>query len=66
MTTRAELWGALVGIDEAHVCGSQRLVLVGENMGALAQLLWGRASASRPQQQRILRRVTHRLGWAFP
>ena len=59
----AELWGTLVALDDAHARRARRLVLVGDNMGALAQLLWGRAGAGRVQQQRILRRIAHRLRW---
>ena len=59
----AELWGTLVALDDAHAQRARRLVLVGDNMGALVQLLWGRAGAGRVQQQRILRRIAHRLRW---
>ena len=34
-----------------------------DNAGALAKILWGRARAGLPEQQRILRRMTHRLRW---
>ena len=50
-------------LDDVHARGARRLVPVGDNMGALAQLLWGTAGAGRVQQQRILRRIAHRLRW---
>ena len=59
----AELWGTLVALDDAQARRARRLVLVGDNMGALAQLLWGRAGAGKVQQQRILRRIAHCLRW---
>ena len=59
----AELWGTLVALDDAQARRARRLVLVGDNMGALAQLLSGRAGAGKVQQQRILRRIAHRLRW---
>ena len=59
----AELWGTVVALDQAQRCGAHQLVLVGDNAGALAHLLWGRASPVRPHQQRTLRRVAHRLRW---
>ena len=46
----AELWGTLVALDDAHAQRARRLVLVGDNTGALAQLLWGRAGAGKVQQ----------------
>ena len=34
-----------------------------DNVGAIAQVLWGRASTLLVAQQRILRRLAHRLRW---
>ena len=34
-----------------------------DNVGAIAQVLWGRASTLLVSQQRILRRLAHRLRW---
>ena len=44
----AELWGTLVALDDAQARRARRLVLVEDNMGALAQLLWGRAGRQGP------------------
>ena len=60
----AELWGTIVALDQAISCGARQLLLIGDNAGAIAQLPWGRASPTKPQQQRILRRVAHKLRWA--
>ena len=58
------LWGTVVALDQAIRRGARQLLLIGDNAGAIAQLLWGRASPAKPQQQRILRRVAHKLRWA--
>ena len=39
MEQAAELWGTVVALDQAQRCGARQLVLVGDNAGALAQLL---------------------------
>ena len=34
-----------------------------DNTGALSTALWGRAGIALPEQQRIMRRLAHRLRW---
>ena len=45
----AELWGT-VALDQAISHGARQLLLIGDNAGAIAQLLWGHASPTKPQQ----------------
>ena len=61
--------GRRAGSDAPGACGAspaqgaRRLALVGENTGAVAQPLWGRAGGGRWQQQRTLRRIAPQLRW---
>ena len=59
----AKLWGTVVALDEAISHSARQLLLIGDNAGAIAQLLWGHASTTKPRQQRILQRVAHKLRW---
>ena len=47
--------------QSARSSGCRHVDLVMDNVGAIAQVLWGRASTLLVAQQRILRRVVHRL-----
>ena len=55
----AELWGILAGLERAR--GPANLFV--DNTAALCTSLWGRASIAVPEQQRIMRRLAHRLRW---
>ena len=63
MTTQqaAEHFGALVALSQAHKHGFKSLNM--DNIGAICQLLYGRASTHLVAQHRILRRFAHRLRW---
>ena len=55
----AEPWGVLAGLERAK--GPTNLFV--DNTGALSTALWGRAGITLPVQQRIMRRLAHRLRW---
>ena len=59
----AELYGVVCALDMARSVGCRHVDLVMDNVGAIAQVLWGRASTLLVAQQRILRRLAHRLRW---
>ena len=59
----AELYSALVALDELCLSESKHLQRVLDNMDALAQLIWGRAKAHLSPQHRILWRLGHKLRW---
>ena len=59
----AELYGVVCALDVAWSAGCRHVDLVMDNVGAIAQVLWGRASTLLVAQQRILRRVAHQLRW---
>ena len=59
----AELYGALVAIDEFRFHSSPHIQLVLDNMAAISQPVWGRAHSHLHSQHRILRRLAHKLRW---
>ena len=59
----AELCGVVCALDVARSAGCRHVDLVMDNVGAIAEVLWGRASTLLVVHQRILRRVAHRLRW---
>ena len=59
----AELWGIIGPLDVARQRHCSHVQLIQDNMGGMAQILWGRAGAHFVQQQRTLRRLLHRLRW---
>ena len=50
-------------MDEMRKLRTTTACMYMHNARALAMILWGRARADLPEQQRILRRMTHRLRW---
>ena len=50
-------------MDIVRKSGHGHIDLVLDNVGAIAQVLWGWASTLLVAEQRILRRVAHRLRW---
>ena len=59
----AELFGVVCAPDVVRSSGCRHVDLVTDNVGAIAQILWGRASTLLVPRQRILCRVAHRLRW---
>jgi hypothetical protein len=59
----AELYGALVAIDEFRHLPSPHIQLGLDNCAALSQLVCGRARPHLASQHRILRRLAHKLRW---
>ena len=59
----AELFGVVCALDVARISGCRHVDLVTDNVGAIVQILWGRASTLLVAQQRILRRVADGLRW---
>ena len=55
----AELYRALAALDLVRRSPQPHVQLVLDNMGAIAQILWGRAKSSLCPQHRILRRLAH-------
>ena len=59
----AELFGALAALDLVRGIDQPHVELILDNMGAIGQLVWGRAHADLYPQQRILRRLAHKIRW---
>ena len=59
----AELFRVPCALDGAWSFGSRHVDLVMDNVGTIAQVMWGRPSTLLVAQQRILCRVVHRLRW---
>ena len=59
----AELYVVVCALDVARSAGCRHVDLVMDNVGAIAQVLWGRAPTLLVAQQRILRRLAHRMRW---
>ena len=59
----AEFYGVVCALDVARSAGCRHMDLVMDNVGAIAQVLWGRASTLLVAQQRLLRPLAHRLRW---
>ena len=63
MHQSSEFFGALSALDLVRTSGCRHVDLVMDNVGAIAQVLWGRASNLLVAQQCILCRVAQRLRW---
>ena len=59
----AKLYRALCAMKLGRRPGHRHIDLVLDNVGAAAQVLWGRASTRLVAQQHIVRHVSYRLRW---